>query len=81
MSSAISASMLVKLLNDLFTRFDQRAQALGLEKIKTIGDAYMAAAGLPIGLQLAAGAYEEGFLLSVARAYERERDGRAPTLG
>jgi class 3 adenylate cyclase len=48
MSSAISASMLVKLLNDLFTRFDQRAQALGLEKIKTIGDAYMAAAGLPI---------------------------------
>lgn len=48
MSSAISASSLVKLLNDLFTRFDRRAQDLGLEKIKTIGDAYMAAAGLPI---------------------------------
>ena len=48
MSSNISASSLVKLLNDLFTRFDLRAQQLGLEKIKTIGDAYMAAAGLPI---------------------------------
>jgi aspartyl-tRNA(Asn)/glutamyl-tRNA(Gln) amidotransferase subunit A len=30
-------------------------------------------AGLPIGLQLAAGAYEEGLLLTVARVYERAR--------
>ena len=37
-----------QLLNDLFTRFDIRAQNLGLEKIKTIGDAYMAVGGLPI---------------------------------
>ena len=48
MSARISATELVKLLNDLFTRFDTRAEILGLEKIKTIGDAYMAAAGLPI---------------------------------
>lgn len=48
MSSQISATELVRLLNDLFTRFDTRALALGLEKIKTIGDAYMAAGGLPI---------------------------------
>ncbi|MEY3777197.1 MAG: hypothetical protein RIR83_1239 [Pseudomonadota bacterium] len=48
MSSQISATDLVKLLNDLFTRFDKRAEALGVEKIKTIGDAYMAVAGLPI---------------------------------
>jgi hypothetical protein len=48
MSSQISATELVKLLNDLFTRFDKRAESLGLEKIKTIGDAYMAAGGLPI---------------------------------
>ncbi|MCC7154105.1 MAG: adenylate/guanylate cyclase domain-containing protein, partial [Bryobacterales bacterium] len=34
-------------LNDLFSRFDQMAQRLGVEKIKTIGDAYMAVAGLP----------------------------------
>ena len=48
MSSQTSATDLVKLLNDLFTRFDKRADALGVEKIKTIGDAYMAVAGLPI---------------------------------
>lgn len=48
MSSQITATELVRLLNDLFTRFDTRADALGLEKIKTIGDAYMAAGGLPI---------------------------------
>jgi adenylate cyclase len=33
-------------LNDLFSKFDQRSLALGLEKIKTIGDAYMVAGGL-----------------------------------
>jgi len=48
MSSQVSATDLVKLLNDLFTRFDVRAESLGLEKIKTIGDAYMAVGGLPI---------------------------------
>ena len=48
MSSQKSASELVTLLNSLFTRFDQRAEQLGLEKIKTIGDAYMAVGGIPI---------------------------------
>ncbi len=48
MSSQTTATDLVKLLNDLFTRFDKRAELLGLEKIKTIGDAYMAVGGLPI---------------------------------
>ncbi len=48
MAAHKSAPDLVKLLNDLFTRFDIRAQNLGLEKIKTIGDAYMAVGGLPI---------------------------------
>lgn len=48
MSSKTSPSDLVRLLNDLFTRFDKRAESLGVEKIKTIGDAYMAVAGLPI---------------------------------
>jgi class 3 adenylate cyclase len=37
----------VELLNDLFTRFDARAKQHGVEKIKTIGDAYMAVTGLP----------------------------------
>ena len=47
MSSAKTAEELVFLLNDLFKRFDTRATSLGLEKIKTIGDAYMVAGGLP----------------------------------
>ena len=48
MASSTTAAELVTLLNDLFTRFDKRAEDLGLEKIKTIGDAYMAVGGLPI---------------------------------
>jgi class 3 adenylate cyclase len=38
---------LVSMLNDIFTQFDQIAEKHGLEKIKTIGDCYMAVAGLP----------------------------------
>lgn len=37
----------VTFLNGLFTRFDVAAHELGIEKIKTIGDAYMAVCGLP----------------------------------
>ncbi len=37
----------VNFLNDLFSQFDDLVEARGLEKIKTIGDAYMVAAGLP----------------------------------
>jgi class 3 adenylate cyclase len=37
----------VTLLNGLFSRFDAAAQDLGIEKIKTVGDAYMAVCGLP----------------------------------
>jgi len=48
MSAGKSAQELVKLLNNLFSRFDRRAEMLGIEKIKTIGDAYMAVGGLPI---------------------------------
>jgi len=48
LSSHISATELVRLLNNLVTRFDKRSELLGVEKIKTIGDAYMVAAGVPI---------------------------------
>src|SRR5439155_23362868 len=37
----------VALLDDLFTRLDAVSAELGLEKIKTVGDAYMAVAGAP----------------------------------
>ena len=49
--TAISASLpveeLVATLNAMFSEFDAACAALGVEKIKTIGDAYLAAAGLP----------------------------------
>eukprot|EP00928_Gymnodinium_smaydae_P028563 TRINITY_DN21748_c0_g1_i1.p1 TRINITY_DN21748_c0_g1~~TRINITY_DN21748_c0_g1_i1.p1 ORF type:complete len:739 (+),score=82.45 TRINITY_DN21748_c0_g1_i1:58-2274(+) len=48
MSAQISAQELVELLNTMFNRFDDLAERLGVEKIKTIGDCYMCAAGLPI---------------------------------
>jgi adenylate cyclase len=42
----------VKILNDIFTLFDDIAERHRVEKIKTIGDAYMAAAGLETGAQI-----------------------------
>ena len=47
-SEAMSPERLVALLNEIFTSFDGILDQRGLEKIKTIGDAYMAVAGLPI---------------------------------
>lgn len=47
LSAFISPPELVALLNDIFSRFDQLAETHKLEKIKTIGDAYMVVAGLP----------------------------------
>jgi adenylate cyclase len=47
-SEGLSPEILVGILNDIFSRFDAIADARGLEKIKTIGDSYMAAAGLPV---------------------------------
>ncbi len=47
-SSVMAADALVALLDHIFTAFDRLADAEDLEKIKTIGDAYMVAGGLPI---------------------------------
>lgn len=47
-SEGVSPEALVNILNDLFTCFDGIADDRGLEKIKTIGDCYMAAAGIPV---------------------------------
>src|SRR6266542_1800216 len=46
MSEAMSPEDIVRLLNEVFTVFDGLAATHGLEKIKTIGDAYMVASGL-----------------------------------
>lgn len=43
----IEPHALVQVLDDVFTAFDELADRLGMEKIKTVGDAYMAVAGAP----------------------------------
>ena len=49
MSAGMPPLQLVGLLNDLFTTFDGFVDELGMEKIKTVGDAYMVASGVPRG--------------------------------
>ena len=46
-SSRLPVGELVSSLNGLFSAFDAACTEFGIEKIKTIGDAYLAAAGLP----------------------------------
>jgi adenylate cyclase len=48
LTARLAAADVVKLLNEIYSRFDALVQQLGLEKIKTIGDAYMAAGGVPV---------------------------------
>lgn len=46
-ASRLTPTALVDYLNRLFSTFDVLTHRLGIEKIKTIGDSYMAAAGVP----------------------------------
>jgi len=66
---------LVSLLNDLFSRFDQLAGERGLEKIKTIGDSYLAVGGLPERREDHAGAVAHLALemLGALREFNRDR--------
>jgi tetratricopeptide (TPR) repeat protein len=47
----LQAAEVVGTLNDLFTDFDALALEIGIEKIKTLGDAYMGACGIPTSLE------------------------------
>ncbi len=47
MSALMTPVQLVELLNEVFSYFDTLVEKYGLEKIKTIGDCYMVAAGIP----------------------------------
>ena len=47
LSAELGVERVVDLLNDLHTGFDEIMERHGLEKIRTIGDGYMAAAGVP----------------------------------
>ena len=48
MSAAMTPPELIELLNDVFATFDGFVGELGLEKIRTVGDEYMVAAGVPL---------------------------------
>jgi class 3 adenylate cyclase len=48
LSNGISAEKLVSMLNDIMSAFDLIANQEGVEKIKTIGDCYMLASGIPL---------------------------------
>ena len=47
MSAAMTPPELIEMLNDVFATFDGFVEELGLEKIRTVGDEYMVAAGVP----------------------------------
>jgi guanylate cyclase len=47
LSAELGVERVVELLNDLHTGFDEIVERHGLEKIRTIGDGYMAASGVP----------------------------------
>ncbi|MBA2690587.1 MAG: adenylate/guanylate cyclase domain-containing protein [Burkholderiales bacterium] len=51
LSEELAPGEMVALLNEIFSAFDMLAEKHGLEKIKTIGDAYMVAGGLEFGGQ------------------------------
>jgi len=46
-ASSMSANRLVSELNDIFSTFDGIVEEYGIEKIKTIGDSYLAVSGIP----------------------------------
>ena len=47
LAASMEPSRLILQLDDYFSRFDEIVEGYGLEKIKTIGDGYMAVGGLP----------------------------------
>ncbi len=48
LSSRLPAKSVVGMLNEMFTGFDEIAEKYQVEKIKTMGDCYMAVAGMPV---------------------------------
>lgn len=50
LASELSPERLIEMLESLFRSFDALTEQHGVEKIKTVGDAYMAAAGVPLAV-------------------------------
>ena len=80
MASDLSAKEVVGMLNELFSAFDQLAERYELEKIKTIGDAYMAVSGLPTPRFDHAAAVAEMALAMQLELARFNENGRLPQL-
>lgn len=63
LADSMSPKQIVRLLNQLFSGFDEIAERHGLEKIKTIGDAFLAVGGL-----VAQGEHAEDYVAATLRA-------------
>ena len=72
--AVMPAAHLVKELNDIFQHFDDIIDQHGLQKIKTIGDAYMAVGGLPEPEPSAAIRAVDAALALAAYVEERNQD-------
>ena len=75
LSATMPPHALVELLNRVFSCFDELARVHGLEKIKTIGDAYMAVAGVPTPREDHAGAAAD-MALAMRDEIGRVSDGK-----
>jgi guanylate cyclase len=76
MSVTLTPVELVELLNEVFSHFDDLVDKYGLEKIKTIGDCYMVAAGVPLPRADHAQALTRLALVMRDHVREREFHGR-----
>ncbi|HEV8572167.1 MAG TPA: adenylate/guanylate cyclase domain-containing protein [Actinomycetota bacterium] len=84
LSDRLAPDEVVALLDEVFTAFDRLADDRGLEKIKTIGDAYMVAGGIPVPRPDHAEAVAEmalGMLEEVARCSAERGMGLAVRIG
>jgi len=78
-SQHVDAQHLVGMLDEIFSTFDHLAHVHGVEKIKTIGDAYMAVAGLPLPRADHADAVA-GMALGMQSAFRDLMDNRGLSL-
>jgi adenylate cyclase len=76
LSERLSPGRVVEILDGIFSAFDELAKEHGLEKIKTIGDAYMVAGGIPISRPNHAEAVADMALAMLERCRELDADLR-----
>ncbi len=79
LSARLPAGEVVTLLNAVFSEFDDLVDRFGLEKIKTVGDAYMVVAGLPTARADHAEVAAD-LALAMQAAIERHADDRGAPM-